>query len=741
MNIHIRGTVQGVGFRPFVYRLAGEMKLKGYVRNEPGGVEIHIEGDASPANFLRRLRSEAPPHARIDGIETSGAGEQGLKDFVIITTRQGEAAVFAPPDLFLCGDCLKELFDPGNRRYRYPFINCTRCGPRYTIIDALPYDREKTSMRAFRMCPACEREYNDPDDRRFHAEPNACPVCGPRLSFIEKGRAVDGDEAVERAVRAVKTGKVVAVKGLGGFHLVCDPRDSRAVRRLRTVKDRQRKPFALMASGVDAVREIAWLDDDERQAIESPERPVVLLRKKAEIEHVAPGIGTYGVMLPYTPVHALLTEKIPLLIATSANARNGPLLKDEGEGVHGLCDCVLTHDRDIHVRCDDSVLKVVHGKRLFLRRGRGFVPGPVEMKRRCDVKVLALGGELKNTITILKDGYLITSQYLGDMRDLRNRRYLEEVIGHFSALYAFTPDVVACDLHPDFTTTRMAERSGRRTVGVQHHVAHVYAVLAEYGLDPGQPFLGVAFDGTGYGADGRIWGGEFFLGGGTETRRLFHLKYVPQQGGDLSVREPWRMALSHLMTATGGFRDIGLIREVDHKRKEAVADAIRKQIHAPLTSSMGRLFDAVAALTGVAPMEIDFEAEPAMRLESAAAGHAEDVYPFDIAGEEIDVGPTIAGVARDVEQAVDAAVISAKFHGTIALVIARVAELVKQRYGINRIVLGGGVFLNAVLLEACTRLLAGQGMDVYVPGQFPPGDEAISLGQAYYTAWCAGVAS
>ncbi len=733
LNIYINGTVQGVGFRPFVYRLAKEMELNGYVRNTPKGVEIHIEGEASPELFLNRLRTEAPPNARIDKIETTNSEGDGLKDFIIFTTQEGEATVFAPPDLFICNDCLEELFNPDDRRYRYPFINCTNCGPRYTIIERLPYDRPKTAMGDFKMCSVCEGEYTAPENRRFHAEPNACPECGPQVSFIEDG-INSGDLAIERAVKSIREGKIVAVKGLGGFHIVCDPFNQQTVRRLRNMKNRERKPFALMARSVEAVNEIAYFNDAEREMLISPSRPVVVLNKKIDIDNVCPGINTYGIMLPYTPIHALIMERVPVIIATSANFRDSPILRDEKEGLPELSDCILTHNRGIVMRCDDSVLKIVNGKRIFLRRGRGFVPEPVEINHKCLFKVLSLGGELKNTITILKDGYLITSQYLGDMEDLRNRRYLEEVIEHFSTLYSFSPDIISCDLHPDFTTTGMADRWGKHAVKVQHHIAHIYAVLAEYGLSPEEPFLGVAFDGTGYGEDGNIWGGEFFIGGSGRIKRLLHLKYVPQQGGDLSVKEPWRMALSYLIPAIGGVKNIGLLGAVEDKKVKYAMDAIAKKINSPMTSSMGRLFDAVSAITGIAPVRIDYEAEPAMRLESTASDDNRDSYQFDIKEDEIDMKRMIAEIVNEIENKEDVSVISGKFHNTIAVLIATVAANAKDRFGITRIILSGGVFLNAVLLKACMCVLNESGMDVYVPERFSPGDEAISLGQAYYTA-------
>ncbi|MDI6807421.1 MAG: carbamoyltransferase HypF [Candidatus Eisenbacteria bacterium] len=732
LDIYIHGTVQGVGFRPFVYRLANELRLNGFTRNTARGVEIHVEGDKSEL-FVERLKAEAPPNAKIDRIDVLPSATSGCKGFTIFPTSEGEATVFAPPDLFTCSDCLRELLDPSDRRYRYPFINCTNCGPRYTIIESLPYDRMKTTMDAFPMCPDCRNEYEDPLNRRFHAEPNACAKCGPRLSFFENGKT-EGE--IEEAIRVIRQGKVVAMKGLGGFHLVCDPHNAEAVRRLRTLKERERKPFALMARDIDTAREIAFLDEDEERTLLSPSRPIVLLRKKVEIDGISPNINSYGIMLPYTPLHALVTENSPLLVATSANVRNSPILKDEAEGIHELSDALLTHNRDIAMRCDDSVLEVVDGKSVFLRRARGFVPDPLGIGLDDQhPAILSLGGELKNTITILKDGYLVTSQYLGDMGEIRNKRYLEEVLEHYRNLYAFNPEFITCDLHPNFTTTRMAEKWGKPVVKVQHHIAHVYAVLAEHSVDPGEPFLGVAFDGVGFGEDGNIWGGEFFLGRNGRTERLLHLRYVPQQGGDLATREPWRMALSYIVDAFGEVEMVGLLNDVDMRILKGSRNAMEKKINSPLTSSMGRLFDAVSAMLSVSPLRIDYEAEAAMRLESTASEDVREHYPFDIRDAEVDMRRMIRAIAGDAENGESAPVISRRFHNTIAHVILAASELARERYKIERVILSGGVFLNSLLLRETVTLLRDAGIDVYVPERFSPGDEALSLGQAYYAAF------
>ncbi len=729
-KILVKGTVQGVGFRPFVYSLAKDMGFFGFVKNTPKGVEIHIEGQPDADVFVKRLKEEAPPHSRILRMDVRpGESEEGYSDFLIHETSEGDASVFAPPDLFTCKDCLKEMFDPADRRYLYPFINCTNCGPRYTIIQSLPYDRAKTTMKTFTMCWQCREEYRDPTNRRFHAEPIACPKCGPNICFVENGTRIQG--GIDKAVETIKEGKVLGLKGLGGFHLLCDATNKDAVLRLRQLKKRTQKPFALMARDLDIVEEFASLNSKERDVLLSVTRPIVLLQKKKEIYGISPEIDTYGVMLPYTPLHALIMDKLPLLVATSANFRESPILKDEDEWLAELSDCVLTHNREIAVRCDDSVLKLVNKKKVFFRRARGFVPEPLEIQFPCSSKILALGGELKNTLSILNDNILIMSQYLGDMKDLRNQRYLEEVINHFSRLYSFDPDIISCDLHPQFFTTRMAEEWGKPVIKVQHHVAHIYSVLSEHGLRPEELFLGIAFDGLGYGEDSAVWGGEFFLNDGEKLSRAFHLRYVPQPGGDLAVKEPWRMALSYLLDAFGDVPIVGLLKEVDEKKIAGVTNAIKKNINSPLTSSMGRLFDAVSAILGKAPLKIDYEAEAAMRLETVASEGTKDYYQFNIDGQDIDMRNTVKEL---VEDKASIPIRSAKFHNTIVKTIETITQKCRDTKGVEKVILGGGVFLNSYLLSHTLDRLTAMGIKVYIPKRFSFGDEGISAGQAYYAA-------
>jgi len=743
LSINVRGTVQGVGFRPFVYRIATEAGLHGFVRNTPAGVEIRVEGENGLRSFLDRLRRELPPLARIDDMRVRKVRPLFLSGFRIDTTRDGGSTVFAPADLFMCDACRAELQDPKDRRYRYPFINCTNCGPRYTLLLGLPYDREKTTMRVFPMCPDCQTEYESPSSRRFHAEPNACPTCGPVITFVDFSLPAqqppphpllgkEGATEIEKTVASIREGRIVALKSLGGFHLVCDPFQPAAVARLRELKRRARKPLALMARDATVIEKLAYVSAAELDMLASPQRPVVLLRKKKEIDGLSPGLDTYGIMLPYTPLHSLLVQEIPLVVATSANERESPILKDEGEEVTNLADCMLTHNRPIANRCDDSVVRVCRGGPLFLRRARGYVPDPLWLPDIREQKsIIALGAEMKNTVTLLKDGYLITSQYLGDMEDARNLAYMDEALERFRELFSADPALVCCDLHPRFTTTRLAERTGKPLIRVQHHIAHVFAVMAEHGLDPRGSYLGVAFDGLGYGEDGCIWGGEFFaLNDGTPQQR-WHFRYVPQPGGDLAAREPWRMAMSYLRDATGEIPRVGVLQNIPEAKSRAVARALEVGINAPLTSSVGRLFDAVAALVGVAPDTMDYEAEAPMRLECAVEPSEQGVYSFSIAGEEIDVREMIREILRSGEPP---GVVAAKFHNTVASITAGLAEVCRERYGISSVLLSGGVFLNAALLERTLTMVEQKGFTVRYPRRFSPGDEAISVGQALYAA-------
>jgi len=734
------GVVQGVGFRPFVYRLAKRLDLRGWVKNAGFGVEIHLESESEdgPKRFLEALRREPPPLARIEKIDASAAPFGSCRDFEIRKTRQAGGFVFISPDIATCPECLAEIRTPGERRYRYPFTNCTNCGPRYTIVRGLPYDRLKTTMAGFPMCPDCRREYGDPLDRRYHAQPIACPVCGPKLTLRDARSWEKLPGGIPEAAALIRKGRILAVKGLGGFHLVCDPFNRRAVLRLRRIKARRTKPLALMARDPGTVERYAVASPQERELLQSPRRPIVLLKKKVDVPLIAPHLDEIGFMLPYTPLHSLLLDDLGLVVATSSNSKDAPIITDESEGIRELADFVLTHDRPIAMRADDSVAKVVSGRPLFVRRARGYVPYPqaVPDALKSDGDLVALGGELKDTVSVYKNGYVVTSQFLGDLDDYRNLAYFEETLDHLLRLFEVRPRAVVTDLHPDFRTTRFAERMGIPHHKVQHHFAHLLAPLLEHGIVPGRKVLGVAWDGYGYGTDGSAWGGEFLLADFREFERFARFEPVALPGGDLASREPWRMALSYLHEAFGAAPpEAAALRPIGRARKKAVLEMIRSGIQSPPTSSCGRLFDAVSFLCGIAPSKLEFEAEAAMRFEAAAAGGPGRAYPVSLrrpeAGGlyEISFGPLVRAVLGDLDGGAAPSRVSARFHGTLARLILRVAEAARKERGTDTVVLCGGVFLNKRLLETAERNLSAHGFAVVRPVLYSPSDESLSLGQ------------
>jgi len=740
-RVLVFGVVQGVGFRPFVFRLARGLGLAGWVKNIGAGVEIHLEGGTRETHrrFLAALARDLPPLARIEKLETRPAPFVGRRGFVIRTTEAGRGFVFISPDIATCPECLEEVRTPGERRFRYPFTNCTNCGPRYTIVTGLPYDRPRTTMAGFALCPDCLREYNDPLDRRHHAQPIACPVCGPRvrLEDARTGRTLAG--GIDEAAGLIRRGRVLAVKGLGGFHLVCDPFRRAAVARLRRAKARRTKPFALMARNLGAVQAIASISPAERRLLLSPRRPIVLLKKRKDIPLIAPGLDEVGVMLPYTPLHHLLLERLGLIVATSSNPKDAPIIKDEAEDLGGLADIVLTHDRPIAMRADDSVVKVVSDGPLFARRARGYVPYPqaVPEDLRRQGALLALGGELKDTVSVYRNGYVVTSQFLGDLDDYRNFGYFEGTLAHLERLFGVRPEAVITDLHPDFRTTRHAAGLGIPHYRVQHHFAHILAPLLEHGVAPGTKVLGVALDGYGYGDDGTSWGGEFLLADYHGYERLARFKPVPLPGGDLAAREPWRMALAYLAEAFDDGRAPlpPALRKVGAARRAGVLDMVRRGVRSPLASSCGRLFDAVSFLCGTAPEAMEYEAEAAMRLEAAAGGRAAGRYPVGLSlrgpGQpaEVSFAPLVRAVVRDLERGVPVPRISSAFHNSLAHLILRVAAGTRRERGTDTVVLAGGVFLNRVLVERTRQLLVRAGFRVLRPVLYSPNDESLSLGQ------------
>lgn len=738
IDITVFGVVQGVGFRPFIYRLAKNLHYTGWVKNTGFGVKIHLEQkqEVDFLDFLDKLDTDRPPLSQIDEVSISPSAFTGLKGFTIKKTTEGESFVFISPDISICDNCIREMKTPSDRRYQYPFINCTDCGPRYTIVKSLPYDRDQTTMHTFQMCKNCLKEYLDPLDRRYHAQPIACPVCGPQVELITTRTKKPVKDPISSAIQFVRKGKILAVKGLGGFHLVCTPFHPKAIQHLRKIKSRMTKPLALMAKSIEHIRKFAYVNEPEQKMLESARRPIVLLKKKNDIDGIAPFLDELGFMLPYTPLHYLLLEELDIIVATSSNKKDSPIMKDEEEGVFELCDYILTHDRPIHMRADDSVMKIINREPLFIRRARGYVPYPQKTHNslHSTKHLLALGGELKDTLSLYKNGYVITSQFLGDLDEYQNYRYFEETLQHLKGLFEVDPEYVITDLHPDFHTTRYARNTGLPLIQVQHHFAHVLAPLLEHNFPPGKKALGVALDGFGYGDDGHAWGGEFLLFDYSDYLRFAHFQYVPMPGGDLASKQPWRMALSYLRDAfEDHLPDVRAFSGIPGNMIKGVTEMMDKNINSPLSSSCGRLFDAVSFLSGIAPREVEFEAEAPMRFESAAEPECSDIYDFSINNTnlpyQISFRETIRSLLEDVNNGIPVSTISAKFHNTLAKVILTTAISARTIYKIDTVVLGGGVFLNSFLLKTTIRLLENNRFKVLRPVLYSPNDESISLGQ------------
>jgi hydrogenase maturation protein HypF len=746
-RIEVSGIVQGVGFRPFVHRLAGELGLDGEVGNDSTKVFIDVAGPAALIDdFARRLATEAPPLALIESVVRRPGDGPIRPGFRIVASEESVGArTLVPPDTAVCDDCLAELFDPDDRRYGHPFITCTNCGPRFTIIRDLPYDRPATTMAEFDMCDACAAEYADPTDRRHHAQPIACHDCGPTLTLHEVSEfscKVRGGEAIEGAVALLRRGGTVAIKGLGGFHLACDATSAAAVARLRRRKHRPDKPFAIMVADLAAARELAHVDDVEAAELTSPARPVVLLRARHDTslsDSVAPGNPVVGIMLPYTPVHHLLVSAgLPPLVMTSGNVSGEPIVHrdDEVEERLGhLCDAVLTHDRPIHVPCDDSVVRVVDGGLLPIRRARGYAPVPVPLDRGRRT-VLAVGGELKNTCCLASTDHAWVSQHVGDMEHLPTIEAFESIVASFTTMYEVEPDVVAVDAHPGYATRRWATRSHPdRVVEVQHHHAHIASVMAEHRLDPTQPVIGFAFDGTGYGTDGAIWGGEVLRATAEGFDRLAHLEYVPLPGGDASIRNPYRTALAHLRAAGVEWDDdLPPVAETDTVERGLLTRQLETGFSCVPTSSLGRWFDAVASLLGLRH-RISFEAQAAIDLEVAArSAHQDRPYDFDIDADEFSPQRLFRAIVDDLRAGIGTPEIARGAHLAVADVVGRLAERSRDETGTGTVALSGGVFQNALLAELCVRRLRPAGFEVLTHRRVPPNDGGLALGQAYIAA-------
>ncbi|HEX74726.1 MAG TPA: carbamoyltransferase HypF [Dehalococcoidia bacterium] len=749
-KISVTGVVQGVGFRPFVYRLAHEHNLWGWVRNTSGNVEIEVEGDEETfENFIADLETKAPPIAHIERIETAFYPLKGYTEFKIhqSLSLEGEYQLVSP-DIATCEDCKKEIFCPTDRRFGYPFTNCTNCGPRFTIIEDIPYDRLKTTMRKFKMCPECQQEYDDPLDRRFHAQPNACLKCGPSLELVDgNGNPIDGNDPIKATSDLLKAGRVLALRGLGGFQLVCDATNEKAINLLRTRKRRPSKPLAVMVATLEDIEKHCLVSLEERKLLQSPQCPIVLLRWKHNSSNispaVAPNINYLGVMLPYTPLHHLLLKETDMpLVMTSGNLSEEPIAKDNEEAVirlSGIADCFLFHNRDIFARYDDSVYMVENTPQA-IRRARGYAPYPIFLPFKSK-QILACGAELNNTFCLTKDEHAFLSQHIGDMENEETLEHFENSVELYKKLFRIEPEIVAYDMHPEYLSTKYAldagSEQGLSLVPVQHHHAHIVSCLVDNKVEG--PVIGVAFDGTGYGTDGNIWGGEFLLADWRSFQRVGHLEYVPLLGGVAAIKKPYRMSLSYLYTLLGEdflLEDLP-IRKLDLDELELIKQQLKRGVNSPLTSSAGRLFDAISALVGVR-QEIDYEAQAVIELEMLAPNEWNELglkaYPFSIVEHQgvrvVKLGELFNTVVQDVRNQTPIPSISLKFHNTVAQMIIEMCKLITNQTSINQVVLSGGVFQNRLLLKLATTTLQREGFSVLTHHSVPCNDGGISLGQA-----------
>ena len=754
-GITVRGIVQGVGFRPYVYALARRHGLSGTVRNDAEGVRIEVEGAPEELErFVRALEEEAPPLAMIESVYWQPLATRGGREFRIEESSEGlRRQALVSPDFATCDDCLAELLDPTNRRYRYPFTNCTNCGPRFTITRTVPYDRATTTMSGFTMCPDCLREYEDPADRRFHAQPNACPACGPRVRLLDKfGHQLHAkpDDPILRTARMLRGRAIVAIKGLGGYHLACDPFDERAVRTLRGRKVRQDKPFALMARDLAQVRDLCRVGSEEQALLTSPARPIVLLERRENTgvaDGVAPRQSTLGVMLAYTPLHHLLLRDAGIpLVMTSGNNSDEPIAYRDEEALDQLCeiaDYFLVHDREIHMRCDDTVVRQARGRPYPVRRSRGYAPAPLRLAADFRRHTLACGGELKNTFCLARDRHAFMSHHIGDMENYETLRSFREGIEHYSRLFDVSPELVAYDLHPEYLSTKYArelEETGLPAVGVQHHHAHVASCLADNERSADERVIGVTLDGTGYGTDGAVWGGEFFEGSlNRGFTRLAHLEYAPLPGGSAAIRQPWRMALAQLISLYGEEDTLNLplaaVQQAGERSVMLIARLVEHKLNTPPTSSAGRLFDAVAALTGVPGTErTTYEGQAAVELELAAGGPADRGYPSRLRPKDqgwiVETGEIIHEVVEDLLAGRATGEISSRFHRTMAEVVAAGCEKIRGARGTTAVALSGGSFQNMLLLQQVIKLLEGKGFQLYRHRRVPANDGGLAFGQA-----------
>jgi len=743
--INIRGIVQGVGFRPYIHALAKDNNLAGFVLNNTQGVYIEVEGsDFDIREFLIAVKDKKLPQAEIFDIKSEQAEPVGYKQFSIRESEhEDDKSVPIAAELATCKDCLSELFDADNRRYGYPFINCTNCGPRFTIVKDIPYDRINTTMSDFAMCKECSKEYKDPADRRFHAQPNACEICGPKLALLDReGKAIPVDDVIIETARFLKEGYIIAVKGLGGYHLACDATNHDAVSKLRARKYREYKPFAIMVKDIAVAKELCEVSRQEENILTGIRRPIVLLKKrsgKVIAEDVAPNQKYLGVMLPYSPLHHLILEKSGLvLVMTSGNISSEPIVYKDAEAVdrlNNIADFFIVHNREINIRTDDSVSRIWHGRELLLRRSRGYAPHPLLMKKDFRSNILACGADLKNVFCLAKDNQAYISHHIGDLDNVETLTSLADGISHFKRIFDIEPDLVAYDLHPEYISSKYARSlKDIKSIGIQHHYAHIVSCMADNEID--EQVIGIVFDGTGYGIDGNIWGGEFLICDYHKFERIAHFEYFLLPGGDKAIVEPWRVAVSLLFQIYGEDMmklNMGFIKLLDNEKWKIIKKMLERNINLSLTSSMGRLFDVVSALTGVR-RNVYYEGQAAIELEMTADPDEPGEYEYGIkewkGKREILLEPLIKCIVSDIEAGIGVEKISARFHNTVARIALDMSIYIRELKGINSIALSGGVFQNIFLLDRISDLLMSQDFSVYTHQRVPTNDGGIALGQA-----------
>jgi len=751
-RLTIRGMVQGVGFRPFIFNLANRFFLKGDVSNTSFGVSINVEGRAGDIeSFYDLISSKCPPLALITDISIQDIPFKKFNDFSISpSSTDNDKTGMVLPDISVCDKCVSEMFDPLDRRFQYPFINCTECGPRYSIIQDIPYDRHKTSMKQFNMCKSCLTEYTDYKNRRFHAQPNACEKCGPEFFLYDRyENLINTKNPVKETATLLKNGYIVAIKGIGGFHLAVDAENEQAVKLLRQRKIRPEKPFALMSFSIEDIKEYALIDKKEEKSLHSLQRPVVLLKKRSPSflpEVIAPRNNSIGVMLPYAPLHyLLLQENFSALVMTSGNINGEPVVaknKAAFKELHGIADYFLINNREILHRSDDSVIRHISGVPAFIRRSRGYVPAPLLLKKNIP-EILACGGDLKNVICLTKNNKAFLSRHIGNIENPEAFRLYIETIKHMQGVFNIEPEIIAHDLHPNYLSSKFAKKYASENpdilrVPVQHHHAHIAACMAENMIDG--PVIGLALDGTGYGTDGRIWGGEVLIVEADHFQRAAHLEYISMPGAAAAVREPWRMGIGYLYHTFGNdFLDLGIpfLKKIDKKRIKTLVQMISAKINSPLTSSMGRLFDAVAAITGIRK-SITYTGQAAIELESLSGNRNKKKYKYVCDNNEIisiDVRPVIRGIVLDLEKGIDPSIIGCKFHNTLIKMLTDICGTIKKRTGLNRVALSGGVFLNKILSAGLINSLKNNGFKVFVHHLTPANDGGLALGQAVVSAF------